>query len=44
MATILDTIADYAKVRVAQDMQAVSFDEIKERALALGRGNGYLFT
>lgn len=44
MATILDTIADYAKVRVAQDMQAVSFDEMKERALALGRGNGYLFT
>ena len=29
MSTILDTIADYARLRVAQDAQSHSLDELK---------------
>ena len=41
--TILDTIAQYTKRRVAEEQQLISLGEMKERALALGTGNGRAF-
>lgn len=38
MSTILDTIADHAKIRVEEAKQQVSAGEMKERALALPKG------
>lgn len=43
MATILDTIADYARVRVAQDRAAVPLEELQAQCTALGTGNGAAF-
>lgn len=39
MANILDTIADYAKERVSEAKTKISYEEIKEKALALPKGN-----
>lgn len=39
MPTILDELADYARVRVSEAKQKVSFEEIKERALAMPKGD-----
>lgn len=39
MANILNTIADYAKERVSEAKSKVSFEEIKEKALALPKGD-----
>ncbi len=39
MANILDTIADYAKERVIEAKTKISYEEIKEKALALPKGN-----
>ncbi|MCQ2494575.1 MAG: indole-3-glycerol phosphate synthase TrpC [Lachnospiraceae bacterium] len=39
MATILNTIADYAKVRVSEAKAKISEDEIKTKALALPKGD-----
>ena len=38
--TILDTIARYARVRIARDKASISSGEMRERAFSLGRGNG----
>lgn len=38
MPTILDELADYARVRVAKAKEIKSFDEIKSEALALPKG------
>ncbi|MGN0299185.1 MAG: indole-3-glycerol phosphate synthase TrpC [Lachnospiraceae bacterium] len=38
MSTILDTIADYAKIRVAEAQKQVSLEEMKRQALALPKG------
>lgn len=43
MNTILDTIADYAKVRVNEAKRKVSLAEIKGRALALPSNTGFPF-
>lgn len=43
MPTILDTIAEHARLRVKQDMAAIPPEAMKERALALGRGRGDAF-
>jgi indole-3-glycerol phosphate synthase len=43
MSTILDTIADYARVRVAQDKQTASLGQLKELCRQAGRGNGAAF-
>ena len=43
MSTILDTIADYARARVAVDKARTSLDETKERALALPPAEGDAF-
>ena len=43
MATILDTIADYARERVRQDAALIPREEMKEAALALGKGAGEAF-
>jgi len=43
MATILDTIADYARVRVARDREETSLDVMRNLALAGGRANGAAF-
>ena len=37
--TILDTIADYARVRVAEDKKKISLAEMKERAFSLPKGD-----
>ncbi len=37
--TILDTIAERAKLRVARDMERLPLAELKQRALSLPRGN-----
>lgn len=37
--TILDQLADYARVRTAQAKQKISLEEIKERALCLPKGD-----
>ncbi|MCQ2526296.1 MAG: indole-3-glycerol phosphate synthase TrpC [Lachnospiraceae bacterium] len=39
MVNILNTIADYAKIRVSEAKEKVSFEEIKEKALALPKGD-----
>lgn len=41
--TILDTIAEYARERVAREKQLVPPEEMRERALASGPGNGRAF-
>lgn len=41
--TILEEIADHAALRVAEDKEKLSFNEIKERALSAGKGSGYKF-
>ncbi len=41
--TILDTIAEYARTRVAADKQNISMDEMKELALAIEKARGDLF-
>lgn len=39
MSTILNTIADYAKERVDASKKIISFDELKERALSIPKGD-----
>jgi indole-3-glycerol phosphate synthase len=39
-ATILNTIADYARLRVAEDKKIVSAEEMEARALAMPKGEG----
>ena len=41
--TILDTIAEYARERVAMEKQLVSPGEMRERAMAMSTGNGSAF-
>lgn len=41
--TILDSIAEYAKKRVAEENRILSSEKIREAALALGPGNGKAF-
>lgn len=36
---ILDELAEYAKIRVSEDKKRVPFDEMKEKALALPKGD-----
>ncbi len=43
MASILDTIAEYARERVARNQEAVPAELMKEHALTLGDGNGKAF-
>ena len=43
MSTILDTIADYARLRVAQDVQSHSLDDLKALCRQAGPGNGTAF-
>lgn len=43
MATILDTIADYARLRVANDQAVIPAAQMQETALALGPGSGDAF-
>ncbi|MDO5144729.1 MAG: indole-3-glycerol phosphate synthase TrpC [bacterium] len=43
MPTILNTIAAHAAYRVAQDKLRIPAQEMRERALALGRGEGEAF-
>ena len=43
MSTILDTIADYARLRVVQDAQSHSLDELKALCRQAGPGNGAAF-
>lgn len=43
MATILDTIADYARVRVARDQAALPTEALKERCLAAPAAGGAAF-
>ena len=43
MQTILQTIAEYAKIRVETDRQLVSLEEMKERACGGTAGNGEAF-
>ena len=43
MATILDTIAEYAKQRVEEDKKQISLDEMKAMALALPNDNPFAF-
>lgn len=43
MATILDTIADYARVRVDEAQKQVSLEEMKKRALVLPKDNAFEF-
>ena len=43
MSTILDTIADYARLRVAQDAQSHSLDDLKALCRQAGPGNGTAF-
>lgn len=43
MATILDTIADYARLRVANDQAVIPAAQMQETALALDPGNGDAF-
>ena len=42
--TILDTIAEYARVRIARDKASITSGEMRERAFSLGRGNGRAFS
>lgn len=43
MATILDTIADYAKERVAAAKQQLPLEKIKEQAFSMNRQTGFPF-
>lgn len=43
MATILDTIADYARIRVAEARERLPLEKIKERALSLDSTTGFPF-
>lgn len=43
MATILDTIADYAKERVAESKKICSLEVMKERALSMDCNTGFPF-
>lgn len=43
MATILDTIADYAKVRVEEAKKQISLEEMKKQALAMNCETGFPF-
>ena len=43
MTSILDTISDHARARVAADKERVSSGEMKSRALSLPRGGGEAF-
>ena len=43
MSTILDTIADYARLRVARDRAQVSLEELKERCQAQPKAEGQAF-
>ena len=43
MSTILDTIADYARVRVAKDKETVGAEAMRELALQSGKANGAAF-
>lgn len=43
MATILDTIAEYAKERVNEAKKNLSLEEIKKQALAMDTGTGFPF-
>ena len=43
MDTILNTIADYAKIRVQQSKQLVSYDDIKSKALTMNCDTGFPF-
>lgn len=43
MSTILDTIADYARIRVAADMERQPLEELKELCAAAGKGTGRRF-
>lgn len=38
-ATILNTIADYARVRVAEDKKIITYEQMKARALAMPKGD-----
>lgn len=43
MATILDTIADYARERVAESKKNCSLDEMKQKALSMDCNTGFPF-
>lgn len=43
MSTILDTIADYAKIRVDEAKKNISLAEMKERAMSFPSGSGFPF-
>ena len=43
MSTILDTIADYARARVAKDRETVSAEAMRAQAAAGGKANGKSF-
>lgn len=43
MSTILDTIADYARVRVARDKETKSLDVLRGLCQGMGRGDGDRF-
>lgn len=43
MPTILNTIADYARLRVAQDKEQTSLDTLKQLCAQAGPGNGAAF-
>ena len=43
MSTILDTIADYARTRVAEDKERVGFEAMRELAAAGDKANGKAF-
>lgn len=42
--TILDQLADYARVRVSADVEQVSREAMKEAAISLGKGGGSAFS
>lgn len=43
MRTILDTIADYARIRVAKDKEKLSIEELKELCAQYGKADGEAF-
>ena len=43
MPNILDTIADYARLRVHADMESCPLEQIREQAFSLGSGSGAVF-
>ena len=44
MSTILDTIAGYARIRVARDKEENSLDVLRALCQDMGRGHGARFT